>query len=89
MYDRHKRPCGTKMLDIPATDITPLSPPRLIEVSIRVLRVRVAGLSLIRSCRPPQSDRPAKKAGNLRCKNTPRLDEACLVRLRHFSDADG
>ena len=33
--------------------------------------------------------RPAKKAGNLRVENTPRLDGACPFCLRHFSDADG
>jgi hypothetical protein len=66
-----------------------LSPPRLIEVSIRVLRVKVAGLSLVRSCRPLHPSVLRKGQANLRCKNTPRLDGACLFRLRHFSDADG
>jgi hypothetical protein len=44
-----------------ATDSTPLSPPRLIAVSIRELRVRVVDLSATHACCP--SFRPSHERG--------------------------
>lgn len=88
-YDRHKRPCGSKMLGIPATDTLPCFPAGLIPISTWMLRVRV--VEAVNHPTPVATTlvRPAKGAGNLRVENTPRLDGACPFYLRHFSDADG
>ena len=78
-----------KVLGIPATDTLPCFPAGLIPISAWMLRVRVVGLLTISTPVATTLVRPAKRAGNLRVENTPRLDGACPFYVRHFSDADG